>query len=83
MHHDSGKIQAIHSSITALGLLRKKKDERNAWATISSTPTDHAIPIYKLKVASKHGCLCTARLDGPNHDSFDTMKDSGETLLPL
>ena len=52
MHHDSGKIQAIHSSVTALGLLRKKKeDERNVWAVVSSTPTYHVIPI-KLKVST-------------------------------
>ena len=26
--HDSEKSQAIHSSVTALGLLKKKKEER-------------------------------------------------------
>ena len=52
MHHDSEKIQAIHSSVTELGLLKKKerkKDERNAWAAIFITPT-YVIPM-KLKAA--------------------------------
>ena len=50
MHHDSENSQAIHSSVTALGLLRKKKDDRNVWAAISGTPTYNMIPI-KLKAA--------------------------------
>ena len=28
MHHDSEKIQAIHSSVTVLSLLMKKEEER-------------------------------------------------------
>ena len=49
MHHDSEKSQAIHSSVTALGLL-KKKEEQNAWAAIFRTPAYNVIPI-KLKAA--------------------------------
>ena len=48
--HDSEKSQAIHSSVTVLGLLRKKKDERNALVAISGTLIYNVIPI-KLKVA--------------------------------
>ena len=48
MHHDSEKIQATHSSVTVLGLLKKKKDERNAWVAIFITPTYNVIPM-KLK----------------------------------
>ena len=33
----------------------------------------------KVKGCSKHGCPCTARLDGLNRDSFDKTKESGET----
>ena len=50
MRYDSEKSQAIHSSVTALGLLRKKKDEQNAWAEMSKTQTLSVIPV-KLKVA--------------------------------
>ena len=46
MYHDSEKGQVINLSVTALGLLRKKKE--NAWRAISRTPT-YIIPI-KLKV---------------------------------
>ena len=50
MHHDSEKSQAIHSSVTALGLLirRRKMNEMRAWVAISRTPTYNMIPI-KLK----------------------------------
>ena len=50
MHHVSVKSQAIHSSVTALGLLKKKKDERNAWAAISRTLASNMI-LMKLKAA--------------------------------
>ena len=50
MHHDSEKSQSIRSSVTVLGLLRKKKDEQNVWAAISKTRTSNVIP-GKLKVA--------------------------------
>ena len=45
MHHDNEKSQAIHSSVTVLGLLKKKKkeDERNAWMAIFRTPTYNVI----------------------------------------
>ena len=49
MHHDGEKSQAIHSSVTVLGLL-KKKDERNVWAAMFRTPTYNMIPM-KLKAA--------------------------------
>ena len=50
MHHDSEKSQAIHLSVTALGLLKKKKktDERNVWAAIFITLTYNVI-LMKLK----------------------------------
>ena len=53
MHHVSEKCQAIHSSVTALGLLKKKKkeDERNVWAVISRTPTLNMIPMKLNAVA--------------------------------
>ena len=51
MHHDSEKIQAIHLSVTALGLLKKtKEDEQNVWAAIFITLTYNVIPM-KLKAA--------------------------------
>ena len=70
MHHDSEKSQAIHSSVTALGLLtylRRRKDEQNAWVAISRTPTYNMIPI-KLKAAVSVDGPCTACLDGLNRD---------------
>ena len=53
MHHDNEKNQAIHSSVTAIGLLKKKKerkkeDKRTAWAAIFRTPTYNVI-LIKLK----------------------------------
>ena len=46
MHHDSEKSQAIHSFVTALGLLKKKKeDEQNVWVAIFRTPTYNVISI--------------------------------------
>ena len=56
--YDSEKSHAIHSSVTALGLLEKKKkkkkkkkeDERNEWVAIFRTPTYTVIPM-KLKAA--------------------------------
>ena len=52
MHHDSEKSQATHSSVTALGLLKKKEDEDewNVWAAIFITLTFNVIP-KKLKAA--------------------------------
>ena len=46
------KSQAIHSSVTALGLRKKKEeeDERNVWVAIFRTPTYNIIPM-KLKAA--------------------------------
>ena len=73
MHHDSEKSQAIRSSVTSLGLLKKKtkKKERKKMnkcvGVIFRTPTYNMIPM-KLKAAcSKRRCPCTARLDVLNH----------------
>ena len=45
------KVKAIYSSVTVLGLLKKKKkDKRNVWVAIFRTPTYNMIPM-KLKDA--------------------------------
>ena len=53
MHHDREKSQSIRSPVTALGLLKKKKDdEQIAWVVISRLrmPTSNMISV-KLKAA--------------------------------
>ena len=65
----------ICSSVTELGLLTKKKDERNVWVVISRTPTSNC-DSDKVKGYNKCRHPCTACLDSLD---CDTMKESDKT----
>ena len=70
MHHDSEKIQAIHSSVTALGLLKKKERKKERWTKcvggdIYNTDLRDS---DEIKGCSKRGYPCIACLNGLNRD---------------
>ena len=54
MHHDSEKIQAIHSSVTALGLLKKKKERKCVGGNIHNTDLQRDSNEVKSAPSSNH-----------------------------
>ena len=68
MHHDSEKSQAIHSSVTALGLLKKKKERRTKCVGSNIQNTDLQRDSDEVEGCSKRGYPCTACLNGLNRD---------------
>ena len=65
MHHDSEKSQAIHSSVTALGLLKKKERWTNCMGgNIQNANFKHDSGV--VKGCNQRGHPCTAHVDGLN-----------------
>ena len=77
MHRDSEESQAIHSSVTALGLLRKKKEERRITKCMGGAiqNTNLQRDSDKVKGCSKRGRPCTACIDGLNRDILQHNKE--------